>query len=59
MLLLLLSSSLLFVFRLTALKEPVYSQREAEMAAGMGNYVVKSPDVAVTDVNMKNATLTT
>ena len=38
--------------RLTALKEPVYSQREAEMAAGMGNYLLKTPGVAQTDVDM-------
>ena len=30
--------------RLKALKEPVYSQKEAEAAAGMGNYVLCPPD---------------
>ncbi len=29
-------------YRLQALKEPAYSQKEAEMIAGMGNYVVKA-----------------
>ena len=32
-------------FRLKALKEPVYSQKEAEAAAGMGNYVLCAPDM--------------
>ncbi len=35
------------VCRLCALKEPVYSQKEAEMAAGMGSYVIKSPEVSL------------
>lgn len=39
-------------FRLQALKEPAYSQKEAEMAAGMGNYILKAPSVAVTDICM-------
>lgn len=30
-------------FRLKALKEPVYSQKEAEAAAGMGSYVLHAP----------------
>lgn len=32
------------IVRLKALKEPVYSQKEAEAAAGMGNYVLYPPD---------------
>ena len=32
------------IIRLKALKEPVYSQKEAEAAAGMGNYVLCAPD---------------
>ena len=39
--------------RLQALKEPAYSQKEAEMAAGMGNYILKAPSVAVTDICME------
>ena len=35
--------------RLHALKEPVYTQREAEMAAGMGNYIIKRPEVGLFD----------
>ena len=46
----------LFIYRLQALKEPVYSQKEAEMAAGMGNYVLQQPDVTVTDVDMDRTT---
>ncbi len=38
--------------RLQALKEPVYSQKEADMAAGMGSYVLQQPDASVTDVDM-------
>ena len=38
--------------RLQSLKEPVYTQREAEMAAGMGSYVLQQPDSSVTDVDM-------
>ena len=34
----------MFIVRLKALKEPVYSQKEAEAAAGMGNYVLCLPD---------------
>ena len=37
-------------FRLTALREPVYTQKEAEMAAGMGHYILPSPPL---DVGMK------
>lgn len=44
---------LLLLCRLQALKEPAYSQKEAEMAAGMGNYILKAPDVSLTDVCMK------
>ena len=32
------------IIRLKALKEPVYSQKEAEAAAGMGNYILCAPD---------------
>ena len=37
-----------------ALKEPIYTQKEAEMAAGMGNYVLKPPDMctSLTDIDM-------
>lgn len=35
-----------------ALKEPVYNQKEAEMAAGMGNYVLQKPDTSFTDIDM-------
>ena len=35
-----------------ALKEPIYTQREAEMAAGMGNYILKQPDTSFTDIDM-------
>lgn len=38
--------------RVQALKEPVYSQSEAEAAAGMGSYVVQQPDTSLTDVDM-------
>lgn len=40
------------VHRMQALKEPVYTQREAEMAAGMGNYVLQQPDANFTDIDM-------
>ena len=36
--------------RLHALKQPVYSQKEAEMAAGMGDYVLKTPDINFVDM---------
>jgi hypothetical protein len=35
-----------------ALKEPVYTQKEADMAAGMGNYVLQKPDTSFTDIDM-------
>ena len=38
--------------RMQALKEPIYTQREAEMAAGMGNYILKQPDTSLTDIDM-------
>ena len=41
--------------RLHALKEPVYSQKEAEMAAGMGNYVIKRPEGSLFDSVMTEA----
>ena len=41
-------------YRLQALKEPVYSQKEADMAAGMGNYVLKQPDTSFTDIDMRD-----
>jgi len=47
-------SLLLSIARLGALKEPVYSQKEADMAAGMGNYVIRSPDLQV-DGNNNNS----
>ena len=42
----------LLLRRMQALKEPVYTQKEAEMAAGMGNYVLQKPDTSFTDVDM-------
>ena len=36
--------------RLQALKQPVYTQKEAEMAAGMGDYVLKTPDTNFSDM---------
>ena len=30
----------------------MYTQKEADMAAGMGSYVLQSPDAALTDVDM-------
>ena len=42
--------------RLQALKEPVYTQKEAEMAAGMGNYVLQQPDTNITNVDMDRTT---
>ena len=47
-----------FVARLSALKEPVYSQKEADMAAGMGNYIIRSPDSQV-DGNSDSAAMAT
>ena len=43
--------------RLKALKEPVYSQKEAEAAAGMGNYVLCAPDTmaVLQDTDMEEA----
>ena len=38
--------------RMQALKEPVYTQKEADMAAGMGNYVLQKPDTSFTDIDM-------
>ena len=38
-----------------ALKEPIYTQREAEMAAGMGNYILKQPDTSFTDIDMSES----
>ena len=40
--------------RLKPLKEPVYSQQEAERAAGMGNYKLNPPEAIsiLQDVNM-------
>lgn len=38
------------------MKEPIYTQREAEMAAGMGNYVLKQPDASITDIEMQDKT---
>ena len=35
-----------------ALKEPVYTQKEADMAAGMGSYVLQKPDTSFTDIDM-------
>lgn len=35
----------LFPCRVKALKEPVYSQHEADQAAGMGSYVVPAPPI--------------
>lgn len=43
------------IHRLQALREPVYSQKEADMAAGMGNYILKAPDVSMTDTCMKDS----
>ena len=43
-------------YRLQALKEPVYTQKEADMAAGMGNYVLKRPDTSFADADMKEDT---
>ena len=40
------------LYRMQALKEPVYTQKEAEMAGGMGNYVLQKPDTSFTDVDM-------
>ena len=40
--------------RLQALKQPVYSQREAEMAAGMGSYVLTQPSTVLTDAEMNS-----
>ena len=34
----------------------MYTQKEAEMAAGMGNYVVKPPDASITDIEMRDKT---
>ena len=42
--------------RLQALREPVYTQKEAEMAAGVGNYVLQQPDTKVTNVDMDRTT---
>ena len=42
--------------RLQALKEPVYTQKEAEMAAGVGNYVLQQPDTNITNVDMDRTT---
>ena len=42
--------------RLQALKEPVYTQKEAEMAAGMGNYILQQPDTNITNVDMDRTT---
>ena len=42
--------------RLQALKEPMYTQKEAEMAAGMGNYVLQQPDTNITNVDMDRTT---
>ena len=39
-------------YRMQALKEPVYTQKEADMAAGMGNYVLQKPDTSFTDIDM-------
>ncbi len=50
--------SKVLLYRLHALKEPVYTQKEAEMAAGMGNYILKSPNSALSDVSMKGDALT-
>ena len=41
-----------YIFRMQALKQPVYTQKEADMAAGMGNYVLKTPDASFTDIDM-------
>ena len=38
--------------RMQALKEPIYTQKEAEMAAGMGSYVLQKPDTSLTDIDM-------
>ena len=35
-----------------ALKEPVYTQKEADMAAGMGNYVLQKLDTSFTNIDM-------
>jgi len=35
------------------LKEPVYSQKEAESAAGMGNYILKAPNTSIMDAIIK------
>ena len=35
-----------------ALKEPVYTQKEADMAGGMGNYVLQKPDTSFADIDM-------
>ena len=43
---------LIYFGRMQALKEPVYTQREAEMAAGMGSYVLQKPDTSFTDIDM-------
>ena len=44
----------LFVHRMQALKQPIYTQKEADMAAGMGNYALKQPDTSFTDIDMKD-----
>lgn len=47
-----IASGLLMVIndRLSALRKPVYTHKEAEMAAGMGHYILPPPPL---DVGMK------
>ena len=40
--------------RLKTLKEPIYTQHEAEAAAGMGNYILSTPPAFVEVTEMEN-----
>ena len=45
---------LLFLARLKILKEPIYTQLEAEAAAGMGNYSLSTPPAFVEVKDMED-----
>ena len=44
----------LFLARLKILKEPIYTQFEAEAAAGMGNYSLSTPPAFVEVKDMED-----
>ena len=45
--------------RLKDLKEPIYTQHEAEAAAGMGNYSLSTPPTSVEVIAMEDENTST